>query len=518
MGKRSGLGGIFTAMARAAEQKRRQKAKLDRASERARVAAQRQRQRDMARADRESKLRYAQERQSETDELNQEIERRLEELQGVLAHTLDVNDTVVFASLRNFETFEAWERRESPPPPPPLREDFFRHVPELKGFASLLPGKRKQHGQRLAEAEAKFGKAMADWRETREAIRRLFEEKQRIRNAAIDDLEDAYRNGDSEAIVEYNTMVLDRSRYPEGFPQEFLIGYSRDSRQLVVEYELPSIDIVPAIAVFAYAKTKDEISSKPRKPAEIKSLYEDVLSAIALRTLHEVFEADQGSHVAVACFNGYIATVDPATGRDLHAHLLSVRVTREQFQHINLARVDKQACLRSLGAAVSARPGEALPVKPVVEISMVDPRFVAQQDVLSTLDTRPNLLELTPPEFESLVANLFAKMGLESKLTRTSRDGGVDCVAFDQRPILGGKVVIQAKRYKNTVEVSAVRDLYGTMMNEGANKGILVTTSGYGPDAFKFAQDKPIELIDGSALLYLLEQTGTRARIILPTE
>ena len=39
---------------------------------------------------------------------------------------------------------------------------------------------------------------------------------------------------------------------------------------------------------------------------------------------------------------------------------------------------------------------------------------------------------------------------------------------------------------------SAVRDLYGTMMNEGANKGILVTTAGYGPDAFTFAKDKLI--------------------------
>jgi restriction endonuclease Mrr len=59
-----------------------------------------------------------------------------------------------------------------------------------------------------------------------------------------------------------------------------------------------------------------------------------------------------------------------------------------------------------------------------------------------------------------------------------SHDGGVDCVAYDPRPIFGGKVVIQAKRYKNTVGVSAVRDLFGTMQNEGAAKGILVTTSG----------------------------------------
>ena len=135
---------------------------------------------------------------------------------------------------------------------------------------------------------------------------------------------------------------------------------------------------------------------------------------------------------------------------------------------------------------------------------------------MGTIDSRPNIMDLTPSEFESLVTNLFSGMGLEARLTRSSRDGGVDAVVFDPRPVLGGKVVIQAKRYKNTVGVSAVRDLYGTMMNEGANKGILVTTAGYGPDAFAFAKDKPIELIDGGGLLYLLEQQGIEARIIMP--
>ncbi len=127
-------------------------------------------------------------------------------------------------------------------------------------------------------------------------------------------------------------------------------------------------------------------------------------------------------------------------------------------------------------------------------------------------------MELTPFEFETLVCNLFGKMGLESKLTRSSRDGGVDVVTFDKRPVLGGKVVIQAKRYRHTVGVSAVRDLFGTMMNEGANKGILVTTSGYGPDAYDFAKDKPIQLIDGGGLLYLLDQVGTKARIEIPPD
>ena len=52
-------------------------------------------------------------------------------------------------------------------------------------------------------------------------------------------------------------------------------------------------------------------------------------------------------------------------------------------------------------------------------------------------------------------------------------------------------------------------------MNEGANKGILVTTSDYGPDAYKFAANKPIQLLNGSNLLSLLEQFGHKARIDL---
>ena len=136
---------------------------------------------------------------------------------------------------------------------------------------------------------------------------------------------------------------------------------------------------------------------------------------------------------------------------------------------------------------------------------MVDPRFVAEADILSGLDQRPNLMALKPGEFESLITNLFTRMGLETRQTQASRDGGVDCVAFDNRPIFGGKVIIQAKRYKNTVPVSAVRDLFGSVHNEGASKGILVTTSGFGQASFEFAKDKPLELLSGSNLLYLLK-------------
>lgn len=63
--------------------------------------------------------------------------------------------------------------------------------------------------------------------------------------------------------------------------------------------------------------------------------------------------------------------------------------------------------------------------------------------------------------------------------------------------------------------MAVVRDLYGTVMNEGATKGILVTTADFGPDAYEFAKNKPLLLLNGSNLLFLLERHGQKARIDL---
>ena len=150
-----------------------------------------------------------------------------------------------------------------------------------------------------------------------------------------------------------------------------------------------------------------------------------------------------------------------------------------------------------------------------MQINKNDKRFVDGHSV--STDSSTNLAAMDWEEFEHLVRELFDlefnKNGGEVKITQASRDGGVDAIAFDPDPIRGGKIVIQAKRYTNTVGVSAVRDLYGTVINEGANKGILITTSDYGSDSYNFAKGKPITLLNGCHLLYLLEKHGRKARI-----
>ncbi|MCG2770819.1 MAG: restriction endonuclease [Desulfobacterales bacterium] len=337
-------------------------------------------------------------------------------------------------------------------------------------FMMLFPWVKKGYEKEIVNAEERYNNAVIahKFNENKkekeiEKLKLEYEKEKesyilntKQRNQEVDEFEESYRQGDPESITSYCILVLERSDYPENFPQVFRLAYVPESKQALVEYELPTPDIIPENAEYRYVKNKDEIVAKPRKVNEIKELYQDIVSAIALRTIHELFEADQGSFIDVIVFNGFVQTIELSTGQDIRPFLISVRAIKEDFLKIDLSRIDKKACLRNLGAQVSPRATEMLAIKPILEFDMVDRRFIEESDVLSILDSRPNLMDLNPYEFENLIANLFNNLGYETKLTRSHRDGGIDAIVFDTRPITGGKLVIQAKRYRHAVGVSAV--------------------------------------------------------------
>lgn len=531
MGRRSGFVGLFSAIARESARKERQAIAANKRYQRELVRQVREEERISRYMEKEEKQRYIESRMRETEVANRELSEQTSELQVILANRSEEQPS--FESLKRPYSFAQFqpERIIGIRPSAPSKDAFYQNI-EPSFFASLLPGASKKKQERIdaadkaySDAMEKFESELANYIDKMNKLKSEYEDKENNyqkelfeENQKVDDFKTSYSQGEPQAIIDYYNWVLDRSKYPDLCPQDFKIAYAVESKELVVDYELPTPDIVPPDKEYRYIKSKDLIETKSRKAIEIKEIYTDVVASIALRTVYEIFESDQYDLIQTAVFNGYIHTTDPGTGRSIAPYLISVRTTKEVFGEIVLDRIDKTACLRNLGANVSPRPHELQPVKPIVEFDMVDKRFVEDANILDSIDSRPNLYDLTPSEFENLICNLFSKKGLETKLTRTSKDGGVDVVAFDMRPVIGGKVVIQAKRYKNTVGVSAVRDLYGTMMNEGANKGILVTTSGYGPDAFNFSSGKPVELIDGGQLLYLLSEIGVNARIIFPED
>lgn len=108
--------------------------------------------------------------------------------------------------------------------------------------------------------------------------------------------------------------------------------------------------------------------------------------------------------------------------------------------------------------------------------------------------------------FENLITELLRKMGFVVEQTKKTGDGGIDMNAYSDKPIISGRYIIQCKRFSTPISEPIIRDLYGVMTAEKANKGILITNSTFTSASIAFAENKPIELIHGTKLVDLFIQ------------
>ncbi len=427
-------------------------------------------------------------------------------IDNTLLHTVDVDDRVGWDSPKDKRPFPR------PKPSAPKKKDLpFEPLESDPEYAPILGFfdkiSRNARVKKAAEAEQRFKLAHDEWKAEVDSMeaehqaalekherslrkweseRQAYEERQAASNAAIDERRRLYEQKDPGAVVDYCDMVLANSRYPDFFRQEYELDYNPVNGMIIVDYALPAPDAIPRVKEVKYAKSRDEFVEVTVSDSEANRRYDSLLYQICLRTVHELFEADTVGAVHQVVFNGWVRSIDPATGNEANGCVLSFQVDKESFLEIDLARVDPKACFKSLKGVGSSKLHSLTPVAPMIVMDKNDRRFISSHDMADQLDEGYNLAAMDWEDFEHLIRELFEKeftaSGGEVKVTPASRDGGVDAIAFDPDPIRGGKIVIQAKRYTNTVSVSAVRDLYGAVMNEGANKGILVTTSDYGPD------------------------------------
>lgn len=465
----------------------------------------------------------------------------IKDIENTLKYSLEKNDAIDWDKLKDKSRFN--KSKPQPPahgvelkevPPPPM-ESGSKYKPSF-GFLDNLFRSRKQ--KKLAQMAKMFVEDYQAWKKLSgeipvnnaevqmayekrlqlwESEHQAFQAKRKSHNDAIDARKAQYSSKDPGAVIDYCDMVLSDSEYPDNFPQEFNLDFNPDSGVLIVDYSLPAPKDIPRIKDVKYVKSKDEFVETFLSDSFLNKLYDSLVYQMALRTVHELYEADVINALKIITFNGWVHSVDPGTGLDANACILSLCVTREEFLSIKLENVDPKECFRKLKGVGSSKLHSITPVAPIMNINREDKRFISSYGVAENLDQSSNLAAMDWEDFEHLIREIFEKefagSGGEVKVTRASRDAGVDAIAFDPDPIRGGKIVIQAKRYTNTVGVSAVRDLYGTVMNEGATKGILVTTTDYGPDAYEFVKGKPLTLLNGSNLLHLLEKQGYKATI-----
>ncbi|MFC6006797.1 hypothetical protein ACFQDO_06595 [Angustibacter luteus] len=339
---------------------------------------------------------HAEERAAEVAAMNAQLAETYTEIDGLLAATLAVDDYVDLESLRvasvQHPPFSPGHLATTTPTMDPLvypPEPVYEEPAAPKGmFAS-----KKKHEDAIARAQAAHQEAVRRWNEHNQALyaghvaefeRRRVAEQQRLTQLAA--AEDRYRQecqareeearSRNEAITkfindlafdvpsaieEYVGVVLSNSVYPESFPVAHEHTFDLATRELTMTAMVPEPAEVPVVKEFRYVKSKDEISPAPLPAREQKDRYAGAVWQVAVRTLHEVFEADRAGRIHSISLSVATSRIAPATGLTESIPLVQVAADRNAFTSFDLARVVPKATLEHLGAALSKSPFDLTP-------------------------------------------------------------------------------------------------------------------------------------------------------------
>ncbi|MFJ5807976.1 restriction endonuclease [Streptomyces sp. NPDC093093] len=482
---------------------------------------QRAHERDVARGQREQQAAYKQHREAEARRRTERLDAEVAALQGLLAAGCRAPAFRMAALVRSerLEPFNPGTLAHPVPMP---------HLQQFQQQGGGWGGGSNRRAQAEREAHEQYTRA---WQAAHAAeqqrqgqlasYRRQYDEwaagqlaDVRAHNSGLAELADALRAGDAEAAVEYFSAALYSSTaWPEDLPRQVSAAYDPAARQLVLDWELPRYEVVPEAKSVRYVPSTDQDKETARPATQRRAVYRDLLAQCVLLVLRELYAADEFGALDSVVVNGFVDDHDPATGREAQIVLATVLAARSDFTGLRLEQVSAVDCLvDGLRGQLSTRPDQPAAVRSGRRPGEVG-AVVSHGGHAGGGAEEPDLFTMDPIAFENLVAELFRAMGMEAVTTQRSGDGGVDVEALDPAPIRGGRIVVQVKRYRNTVPPTAVRDLYGTVQDAGANKGVLVTTSSFGPGSYTFANGKPLELVSGVELVDLLHRYGLRGRL-----
>jgi tellurite resistance protein len=356
--------------------------------------AERRRERDERKQELEDSLREAEVRTREAQDA-------LEELRDILAATLRVDDRIDWDKLKQHQPFSQPQPQERPylPIPQEPQPDESRYRPQLGLIDKFLRSsaeKKKQAAQAFFQADhVKWQERVASIQATNQRIyeanareledwqRRAaaYEEARGKHNAAIEHRRADYQALNPEAILDYCDLVLSESKYPEGCPQNFELDYRQATKTLIVEYQLPAPTELPRLEEVKFVRSKSTFVEAELTKRQSEQLYEAVVCQTAIRTLHELFEADVVRAVDFVVFNGMVRAVNPGTGNVETRCVMSVRAGRAAFSEINLRQVEARACFDLLGGVAGAKLADLRGVTPLSALNREEDRFSHAEDI-----------------------------------------------------------------------------------------------------------------------------------------
>jgi len=360
------------------------------AAEQAKARQARAAEEDRKQMEKEAKTAEIVAKQAEVEERNLKLAEIYYEIDNLLSATLSIDDYVDLESLLQTVNHPIFDRSDlvSPIPlpakiPEPI-EPVYTHPDPPKGFF----GTKKKHAKEITAAKAAHAGRHAQWRAMMRKIEAQREkvakehalaEKNRIEtleweraryeaecaaqeaeivehNARIKTLITNLGYGTVEAVQEYVSIVLANSVYPEHFPVDHSFTFDPTTAELRLRVLVPPPSLVSDVKAYKYTKSTNEITTTTLSQKARKDRYSGAVQQVALRSLHEIFEADRRGLIKTISVEVGTETTNPATGRGEYMPFVAVASERDTFMRFDLSAVVPAATLDHLGAAVSKNP------------------------------------------------------------------------------------------------------------------------------------------------------------------
>jgi restriction system protein len=374
------------AAAKRAEQAQRAADRMAAQQERASAAEAKALEKEMARL-------HAEARVAQAAEQNAVLADSYEQIDTLLGATLEVDDYFDLNELRSHVAHPPfsrpdleWPTPKLPSVQPPPEPMYAPPEGAPKGLSGLFA--KKRYAEAEAQARAQFDQEHQAWEAAAamvpdlqvaqdrewdhaeqqrvarlEAARADYERECQQREAEIsaanlqlDELISGLQYGVEEAIQQYVSIVLSNSAYPECFPVDHEFTFDSSLRELTVTVLIPPPQAIPNVKEYRYVKARDEITSTTLAAKEQKDRYASAVAQVALRTMHEVFEADRAGRVESISLQVATEALDVATGTVKRTVLCAVATDRATFTAIDLRNVVPAATLQHLNALVSKSP------------------------------------------------------------------------------------------------------------------------------------------------------------------
>lgn len=122
-----------------------------------------------------------------------------------------------------------------------------------------------------------------------------------------------------------------------------------------------------------------------------------------------------------------------------------------------------------------------------------------------------SIQEMSGLEFEQFLAGQFREKGFQVTLTKASGDFGADLIV--EAPS-GIRAAVQAKRFKNKVNLKAVQEVVASVSHYAADFGIVIAATGFFPSAVELARTNQVELWDEDKLFRFLGGDWTFSMLV----